>query len=223
VSAYEITRIDEVEPIDLSGLNMTWRPIRRTLGITAFGMNAYTGDAGRHVVEPHTEGALRHEEVYVILSGLARFTLGEDEVVAGPGTLVYVRDPDTKRGAVALEDGTTVLAIGGRPGKAYEPSASERSIAAAPLRRRSNLEGVLASIREYLQHKPDHPGMLYEVACYEAVLGRRDDALASLRRATEGDPRTAEWARGNEVFASLKDDPEFLLITGQAETRGPGA
>jgi quercetin dioxygenase-like cupin family protein len=220
---YEVKRIVEIEPIDLKTLNMTWRPIRRTLGITAFGMNAYTGDTGRQVVEEHTEGALRHEEVYVVLSGLARFTLGEDDVVAGAGTLVYLRDPDTKRGAVALEDGTTVLAVGGRPGHPYEPSAWEWWFAAAPLRERGDLEGALAIVQEGLEHKPGHAVLHYQVACYEALLGRRDDALADLRIATEGDSRTAGWAREDEDFAALKDDPEFLAITGQAEPAGAGA
>lgn len=223
MSAYEVKRIDEFDAVELSELNMTWRPIRRTLGITAFGMNAYTGDTGRHVVEPHTEGALRHEEVYVVLRGLARFTLGGDELVAGPGTLVYVRDPDTRREAVALEDGTTVLAIGGRPGEAYQPSAWEWWFAAAPLRDRGDLEGALAIVQEGLEHRPDHPVMLYQNACYEALLGRRDGALESLRRAAAGDARTREWARKDEDFASLRDDPEFLVITGEAEAARPGA
>src|SRR5919197_32851 len=116
MSAYEVKRIDEFEPHRLENLNLTWRAVRRTLGITAFGMNAYTGDTGQCVVEPHNEEMLGHEEVYVVLSGLARFTLAGEDVVADSGTLVYLRDPGTYREAVALEDGTEVLAIGGRPG-----------------------------------------------------------------------------------------------------------
>jgi tetratricopeptide (TPR) repeat protein len=219
VSAYEVKRIDEVEGVDLPRLNMTWRPIRRTFGITAFGMNAYMGDTGRHVVERHEEGALRHEEVYVVLSGLARFTLGDEEVIAGPGTLVYLRDPDTMREAVALEDGTTVLAVGGRPG-AHEPSAWEWFFSATPLRDRGDLEGALALVREGLELHPHNVGLLYNVAFHEALLGRRDDALASLRRAIEADEQAAEWAREDERFAPLRDDPEFLAITGQADPAG---
>jgi hypothetical protein len=223
VKPYEVKRIDEFDALPLEELNMTWRPIRRTLGITAFGINAYTGDTGRQVVEEHTEGSLRHEEVYVVLNGLARFTLGEEEVVAGAGTIVYLRDPDTKRGAVALEDGTTVLAVGGRPGHAYEPSAWEWWFAATPLRQSGDLEGALAIVQDGLEQRPGHPVLHYQVACYKALLGRRDDALANLRRATEGDARTADWARKDEDFVSVKDDPEFLAITGQADSRGAGA
>jgi tetratricopeptide (TPR) repeat protein len=219
---YEVRRIDEIEGVDLSRFNLTWRPIRRTFGITAFGMNAYTGDTGRHVVERHEEGTLRHEEVYVVLSGLARFTLGDEEVVAGPGTLVYLRDPDTWREAVALEDGTTVLAVGGRPG-VHEPSAWEWFFSATPLRERGDVEGALALVREGLELHPDNVGLLYNVAYHEALLGRRDDALASLRRAIEADEQAAEWARQDERFGSLRDDPEFLTITGQADAAGSSA
>jgi tetratricopeptide (TPR) repeat protein len=218
---YEVRRIDQFEGVDLPRLGLTWRPIRRTFGITAFGMNAYTGDTGRHVVERHEEGALRHEEVYVVLSGLARFTLGDEEVVAGPGTLVYLRDPDTMREAVALEDGTTVLAVGGRPGAPYEPSAWEWFFSATPLRDRGDLEGALALVREGLERHPDNMGLLYNVAFHEALLGRRDDALASLRRAIAADEQAAELARQDERFGPLRDDPEFLAITGQADAAGP--
>ena len=220
---YEVKRIDEFEALQLEHLNLTWRPIRRTLGVTAFGMNAYTGDTGRHVVEEHTESTLQHEEVYIVLSGLARFTLGDEEVVAGPRTIVYIRDPETKRAAVALEDGTTVLAVGGKPGEAYTPSAWEWFFAAVPLRQRGDLEGALALVEEGLEHKPGHAVLHYERACYEALLERRDEALADLRRATEGDERAAGWARGDDDFAALKDDPEFLAITGQADAGGAGA
>jgi hypothetical protein len=220
VNPYEVKRIDEIEAIDLDDLNLTWRPIRRTLGITAFGMNAYTGDTGRQVVEEHTEGTLRHEEVYVVLSGLARFTVGDEEFVAGAGTLVYLRDPETKRGAVALEDGTTVLAVGGRPGEAYKPSAWEWDFAAVQLRKRGDLEGALAVIQEGLGEHPNFFVLHYQCACYQALLGRREDALASLRRSIAEDARVAGWARTDADFVSLKDDPEFLAITGQANAAG---
>jgi len=222
VSAYEVKRIDEFDAIPIEEHNMTWRPIRRTLGITAFGINAYTGDTGRQVVEEHHENYLQHEEVYIVLIGRARFTLGEEEVVAGPGTIVYLRDPGTKRGAVALEDGTTVLAVGGKPGEAYTPSPWEWSFAARPLRDRGDLEGALAIVREGLK-ATDHAFLSYDVAAYETLLGRGQDALVNLRRAVEVEPRTAAWARDDEDFASLKDHPEFLAITGQPESGGAGA
>jgi hypothetical protein len=39
-------RIDEIEPIPVVDGELDWRPIGRTLGIEAFGINAYTANAG---------------------------------------------------------------------------------------------------------------------------------------------------------------------------------
>ena len=230
MSAYEVRRIDELDEIPVPGADINWRPVRRTFGIRAFGINAYTADTGKHVVEEHTERGLQHEEVYIVLTGRARFTLGDEEVDLASGTLVYLRDPMTKRGAVALEDGTTVLAIGGKPGEPYEPSLWEWSFATSPLRERKDYEGALALLREGLEQRtpgledrPDYAWLLYDVACYEALLGRREAALSSLRESVERQPRVAEQARRDEDFASLRDDPEFLAITGEADASGEGA
>jgi tetratricopeptide (TPR) repeat protein len=223
VNPYEVKRIDEFEPHRLENLNLTWRPVRRTLGLTAFGMNAYSGDTGDCVVEPHTEEMLGHEEVYVVLTGLARFKLAEDDVVAGAGTLVYLRDPSTHREAVALEDGTTVLAIGGRPGQ-HEPSAWEWFFEARSLRDRGDLEDAVAVIHDGLEVHPDHPSLLYNIARYDLLLGRPpEDALAQLGRAVELNEQLAAVAREDPDFASLRDNPEFLAITGQAEAGGTGS
>jgi tetratricopeptide (TPR) repeat protein len=223
VSAYEVRRIADLEEIPIAGADINWRPIRRPLGIRAFGINAYTADRDKHVVEDHSESQLEHEEVYVVLTGRARFMLGDEEVEVGAGAFVFVRDPQTKRGAVALEDGTTVLAVGGKPGEAYEPSAWESWFAASPFRERGEYEQALAVIDKDLKQRPDHPALLYESACYEALLGRRDDALAHLRQAVEREPRFAQSASADEDFSSFAEDPDFLAITGQAETGSGGS
>lgn len=222
MSAYEVHRIDDLELVPIADADINWRPIRRPLGIRAFGINAYTANEGKHVVEEHSETQLEHEEVYVVLTGRARFILGDDEVEVRAGAFVYVRDPQTKRGAVALEDGTTVLAVGGKPGEAYEPSAWESWFAAAPHRERGEYEQALAIIETDLKQRPDHPALLYETACYEALLGRRDDAVGHLRQAVEREPRFAESAIEDEDFVSLAGDPEFLAITGQAQPGSGG-
>src|SRR5262249_40581620 len=51
-------------------------------------------------------------ELYVVMRGRAKFTVGEETAVAGVGTIVYV-PPQVFRTAVAEEDGTIVLAAGG--------------------------------------------------------------------------------------------------------------
>ena len=74
MTKYAVAHIDELDRIEVAGVN--WRPVRRRFDIRAFGVNAYTADAGEHVVEEHDESRLRHEELYVVLTGRARFTIG---------------------------------------------------------------------------------------------------------------------------------------------------
>ena len=185
---------------------MRWKPIRRTLGIEAFGINAYTGDFGEHVVEEHDEqggGAGGHEEVYAVIVGRAKFTVAGDEIDAGPGTLVFVRDPDARRSAVAAADGTTVLALGGVPGEAFRPSPWEWSFAAEPLVRAGEHEAGIAIMREAVELYPDSASTLYNLACFEALAGQADDAIAHLTpggraRAEDrgvGRRRHATWIR----------------------------
>src|SRR5215471_9418970 len=100
-----------MEPIPVVDGTLLWKPLRRTLDIEAFGMNAYVApNAGDDVVEEHTESTLHHEEVYVVLSGRATFTLEGETLHAPVGTVVFIRDPLIKRHARAEEPGTQVLA-----------------------------------------------------------------------------------------------------------------
>ena len=104
-------RIDDVEGLPVLGTLM-WQPVRRPLGITAFGINADTaGNAGDEVVEDHTEQT--HEEAYIVIRGHATFTVDGEEIDAPWGTIVFLDDPQQRRQAIAKEAGTTVLAIGG--------------------------------------------------------------------------------------------------------------
>src|SRR5436305_10363271 len=71
---FRVIAIADVEPVSVVSGTLDWRPLRRTLGVRAFGINAYTAaEAGRDVVEEHTEETLGHEEIYVVLSGRATF------------------------------------------------------------------------------------------------------------------------------------------------------
>ena len=117
---YEVAHVDELEELPINNGEFVWRPVRRRFGITAFGTNAYTARAGQRVVEEHFERD-NHQEMYVVLRGRATFTLGDDEIDAPAGTLVFVR-PNTRRGAIAAEDGTAVLAVGAKPGVVFEPT-----------------------------------------------------------------------------------------------------
>lgn len=198
-------RIADVPPITVAG-ELRWRPIRRTLGIEAFGINAYTGDkAGDDVVERHSEESLRHEEVYVVLAGRASFELDGESLDAPAGTIVFLRDPSVRRYAQAAEPGTTVLAIGGKPGEAYTPSAWEWYFEAERFREPLDTEAALRLMDEANERFPDHAGVVYSTACWLALAGRDEEALTTLRHAVELDPRTREWAANDDDLATIRD------------------
>ncbi len=108
--------------------------VRRHFDVQAFGVNGATGSAGDVVISEHDErddtdyGTEGHEELFAVLSGHAVFTVDGNDVDAPAGTLVFVRDPALKRSARATADGTEILAVGGRPGSAFEVSRWEREI-----------------------------------------------------------------------------------------------
>ena len=201
--AFATARLDEIER------RGEWIPIRRHFGIAAFGVNAWTGDDGDEVIGPHEERRTGHEELYVVVSGRAEFRIG-DETVDGPaGTIVFVRDPAARRGAVAREAGTIVLAVGAKPGTAFSPSVWEENADIIPLFAEGRYEEAAERLRDANARHPDAGGILYNLACAEARLGNGDAALEHLARAVEIEPRFAEIARDDADLASIRDDPRF--------------
>jgi quercetin dioxygenase-like cupin family protein len=207
----KIIQLDEIESIPGPG-SLTWRPVRLTLGVRAFGCNAYTaGAAGDDVVEPHTEDPkLAHQELYFVARGRATFTIDGESHDAPSGTYVFIPDPASHRHAVAAEAGTTVLSFGGPP--TFQPSAWEWAFQAGPLIRTdpARARQILA---EGLEVHPESASLHYTLGSLEAVEGDRPAALASLRRAIGLRADAAKWAREDEDFASLRDDPEFRELT----------
>jgi hypothetical protein len=125
-SSYVVTDIDTVESFggENPSENGAWKPLRASLGIEAFGVNAFVArESGARVIEDHTEEGSGHQELYVVLAGKARFELGEEKIEAPAGTLVFVSDPAVKRTAFALEPDTSVLAVGAPAGTVFTPSS----------------------------------------------------------------------------------------------------
>lgn len=113
---------------DWTELDYDLQLVRRTLAVRAFGVNAMQAqEAGGVVVPEHSELAegQRHEELYDVARGAARFTVDAEPVDAPEGTFVFVPDPASARSAIATEPATVVLAVGGEPGAAFTPSAWE--------------------------------------------------------------------------------------------------
>ena len=207
-------RIDKIEPIAVVGGELQWRPLRRTLGVEAFGINAYTADAGELVVEEHDEtgeGAGHHEELYIVVTGRATFTVDGEEIDAPVGTCVFLDDPREQRGARAVEDGTTVLAIGGERGKPFEVSPWEFAFAGTPALRAKRYDEAKGHLLEGLEHHPNNLGLIYDLACVEALAGERETALQHLQQALQS-PRLREWAKQDADLDSLRDDPRFTAL-----------
>ena len=201
--------VDELRAIEMPD-GFVWRPVRRHFGIRAFGVNAYTAlGAGGQIVEEHTEDSLGHEEIYFVLRGRARFTVDGNEHELGPGQLVFVRDPGLKRSAVALDDDTVVLALGGKPGEPHTVSAWEAMFAAVPASRAEDWDEAIRIHQEALEEQPEHGALLYNLACMEARGGRRLDALLHLQRAVQLEPKWAEYASKDSDFAAIRSEPGF--------------
>jgi hypothetical protein len=212
-SRYMVANVHELERLPAFGEEEVWRPVRRHFGIEAFGINAYTADqVGERIIEEHTEGgAGRHQELYLVLTGSARFTVDGDEFDAPAGTFVFIGEPEVGRGAVAAAPATTVLAIGGKPGEAYEVSAWEYAFLGLAKR---GSEG-LASFEEGIARFPELASLRYNLACFQALEGNRELAIDALSEAIRLEPKARQWAAGDEDFTSLEDDPEFeRLIAG---------
>jgi quercetin dioxygenase-like cupin family protein len=206
----KIIQLDEIEAIPGPG-SLTWRPVRLTLGVRAFGCNAYTaGAAGEDVVEPHTEDPkLGHQELYFVARGRATFTIDGESHDAPAGTYVFIPDPASHRHAVAAEAGTTVLSFGGPP--TFQASAWEWTFQATPLMR-SNPARAREILAEGLEVHPESGWLYYAVACLEAVQGNREVALGALRQAVALRPSVAGLANDEEDLTSLRDDPEFRSL-----------
>jgi mannose-6-phosphate isomerase-like protein (cupin superfamily) len=208
-NGYEVARIDELDELPINNGEFVWRPVRRRFGISAFGTNAYSAEkAGQRVLEEHFEKD-GHEEMYVVLRGRATFTLGDDELDAGPGTLVFVR-PGTRRGAVAAEDGTFLLAVGAKPGVVFEPSQWEDVFAAYSYAEQGDVEQGRALVQKAIEQSPDAWQGYYNAACIEARFGDPDTAIAQLKRSLEMDAEATKKAAENDSdFDSIRERPDY--------------
>jgi tetratricopeptide (TPR) repeat protein len=209
--AYRVVTLDGIEPGDEVDGRVRLA-VRQELDIEAFGVNAFRAVADdAKIINEHDERGLTgagQQELYVVLNGAATFNLDGERVEAPAGSLVFVRDPATKRGAVATEAGTTVLAIGGTPGEAYRvfPPEGQEAMKAYNA---GDFEKAVELLSQILAREPNDVLALYNSACFEARAGRTDEALEHLRRAIELEQRAVEYARGDEDFASIREDPRF--------------
>jgi tetratricopeptide (TPR) repeat protein len=210
VSAYETRRLSDLRRDD------GWAPIRLAFDVQAFGINGWTAsETGDVVIPEHDEVPTGHEELYVVVSGHAGFTVAGDEVDGPTGTIVFVRDPAAKRGAVAREPGTTVLSVGAKAGEAYSPQPWETNRDVFALLDTGKPAEAKRLLTDAIERYEDKSTLFYNLACAEALLGETDAALEHLGAALEGNPSLAEYVGDDKDLASLRDDPRFAELLAE--------
>ena len=203
--------------IDIAELRRStgWSPVRRELGITAFGVNGYSADAGNTIIGAHTEEQSGQEELYVVLEGKARVMLGDEEREVGPGTLVFAQ-PGQKREITSLADGTTVLVVGAQPGVAYEARVGEISLEVIALFAEDRIAEAKELLESSLEPFDHHWVLYYNLACAEARLGETEPAFAHLRTAIDKRPQAVDNAKDDPDLESLRTDARFDELLGAA-------
>ena len=188
VPGFQALSIFDAEAVAVADGTLQWVPVRRLLGIRAFGTNAYrAANTGDTVIEEHVESP-GQEELYVVVSGRARFTIAEQDLEAPAGTAIFVRDPEVRRAAVALEGGTVVLAVGGWPDRPYHALPWEPIYLAHGAMSRGDWAAAARILeREAGEHR-ENAFVRYRLACCHARLGGTDRAVEELRHAVQGNP-----------------------------------
>jgi hypothetical protein len=202
--AARVVRIQDIDAIATAGVH--WHPLRRALAITAFRTNGYTADAGELLIEPHDETDGAEEEMYVLITGRATFTVDGEEIDATPGTVVYCPDPGSHRTAVATAAGTLALAVGNRAGAAGAPSAWEHRFAATPAKASGELDRAYEIASVGLADHPEDANLHYDLACFSALGGHRERALEHWRTAVALNPRARVWAEDDADLDPIRDE-----------------
>ena len=216
-SGVRVLSILDEETVPVVGGSLEWVPVRRRLGIRAFGMNAYrAAKAGDCVIEEHEETP-GQEELYLVVAGKARITAGDEVFDCLPGTAVFVRQADLTRSGTALEDGTVVVAVGGWPDRPYHPLPWEPIFLAHDAMRRgkwAEAAGILE--REAGEHR-ESPFVRYRLAACYAGAGETARALDELGAAIAAKPGLRERAAADEDFGPLRElDGWHELVGGSS-------
>ena len=218
MAAYAVGHLDEIEELADAGCH--YRPIRHQLGVTAFGVTAWTAHAaGDVVVAEHDQGdPTADEELFLVQSGHAVFEVDGDRVDAPAGTLVLA-PPRTRRSATAQEDGTVVIAVEGTPGRAYVARGWELWAPLAPLYAAGRHAEVADRLREVVATSPQYPMLFFNLACCESLTGRTAEALGHLRRAVELSEEFRRAAEHDSDLDPIRDDPGFeQVVRGRRDT-----
>ena len=213
MSGYAVAHLDEID--EASDGRCPWRPVRHHFGITSFGINAWTGhEVGDRIIVEHDESEEHNEELYLVQQGRAVFELDGERLDAPAGTFVFAR-PGVKRTALAEEPGTTIVAVGGVPGEAYQPDGWEIWAPLRPLYEAGEYAAVIDRGCELIKANPQYAEPFYNLACCESLTGRTADAVEHLRQAIDRLERLRSYAKDDTDFEPIRGEPAFEeLIAG---------
>jgi tetratricopeptide (TPR) repeat protein len=212
MTSYAVARLEEIE--ELTDGRCPFRPVRHHFGITSFGVNAWTARrVGDRIINEHDESEPGSgEELYLVVRGRAVFELDGDRVPAPAGTFVFA-PAGVKRTAFAEERETTVIALGGTPGKAYEPDGWEIWAPLDPLYEAGEYAEAADRGRQLVEAHPQYAGLLYNLACCESLAGRTGDAIDHLGRAIDRSEQFRSYAKDDSDFDPIRDEPAFKELT----------
>ena len=220
---YAVAHVDDIPELDDGQCPI--RPVRHHFGITGFGVNAWTArNAGDRLIPEHREAdetedeAERDEELYLVVQGRAVFELDGERHDAPAGTFVFVR-PRVNRTAFAEEPATTIVSVGGTPGKPYDPVGWELWHPLRRLYEAGDYAEVVERGRKLIESDPRSPLLFYNVACCECLSGQTADALEHVRRAIELSGQFRDYAKNDSDLDAIRGEPAFEeLVAGSPET-----
>jgi tetratricopeptide (TPR) repeat protein len=216
--SYVFARLDELEPAPILAPGATDDgrqrfDVRRRFDITSFGIQVFHAPSGVDVIREHDEtvlGEAGQEELYVVLNGAATFEIDGESVDAPAGSFVHVQ-PIAKRKATAKDEGTTILVVGGTPGKAYEPTPEEAGEAFVAYAE-GDYETAIEKQLVVVEKRPNDPVAHFNAGCFAARAGRADEAIEHLQRAIEMNERIKELVATDEDLDSIRDHQGFAEL-----------
>ena len=114
---YTVKRIDEMDAAFGGG----FKRARAELGVESFGMQILDLPPNLDQFPEHDHAKDGQEEVYLLLRGAADIDIEGDRFALDPETMVRVPS-GVRRKLYTGDEPARILALGGVPGKPYEPS-----------------------------------------------------------------------------------------------------
>ena len=182
-----VLRLSEIEGYSDEG-RPTWRPIRMELGVQRVRHQRVGVDgADQQLIGEHDEvgaGAGGHEEVYVVTSGRARFTVdGQEYRRHRRHGRLRRRTRRARARPRPRRWARSSWSWAAKRGEAFSVSPWERSAEALRYWKTEEWERAIEVLAAQLDERPDSAGTLYNLACAEARAGLGEAAIVHLQRA----------------------------------------